>query len=80
MARSSLEGGRSYGEPVDLVGVCGETGATGVLLITGAVDDDGVLECAYAKETPITLVNFSEFVSDGRSCDFAGISSLVCAR
>lgn len=38
--------GRSYGQPVDLVGVCGETGATGVLLITSAVDDDGVFDGA----------------------------------
>jgi hypothetical protein len=38
--------GKSYGQPVDLVGVYGVTSAAGVLLITGAVDDDRVFECA----------------------------------
>lgn len=51
--------GKSYGQPVDLVGVCGETGATGVLLITSAVDDDGVLHCAY-----IIAQSWSADVSD----------------
>lgn len=32
------------GQPVDGVGVGGETSATSVLLVTGTVDDDGVLE------------------------------------
>jgi hypothetical protein len=49
------------GQPVDLVGVCGETGATSVLLITSAVDDDGVLECA-CMNPPISSANVSVFV------------------
>lgn len=55
--------GRSYGQPVDLVGVCGETGATSVLLITSAVDDDGVLECACINP-PISSANVSVFQSN----------------
>lgn len=35
---------KTYGQPVDGVGVGGETSATSVLLVTGTVDDDGVLE------------------------------------
>jgi hypothetical protein len=38
--------GRAYGQPVNLVGVDGVASATGVLLITGTGDDDGVLECS----------------------------------
>jgi hypothetical protein len=38
-----MQGG-SYGEPVDLVRVGRETSATGVLLVTSTVDDDGVVE------------------------------------
>lgn len=60
--------GRSYGQPVDLVGVCGETGATGVLLITGAVDDDGVFDGACINP-PIWSANVSVFVPEQRSCD-----------
>jgi hypothetical protein len=41
--------GRSYGQPVNLVGVDGETSAAGVLLITSTGDDDGILECACIK-------------------------------
>lgn len=35
---------KTYGQPVDGVGVSGETSATSILLVTGTVDDDGVLE------------------------------------
>lgn len=55
--------GRSYSQPVDLVGVYGETGATGVLLITGAVDDDGVFDCACINP-PIWSANVSGFVTE----------------
>jgi hypothetical protein len=36
--------GSTYGEPVNRVGVCGVASATGVLLITGTVDHDGVVD------------------------------------
>jgi hypothetical protein len=38
-----MQGG-SYSEPVNLVRVGGETSATGVLLVTSTVDNDGVVE------------------------------------
>lgn len=37
----------TYGEPVNLVRVNGVASATGVLLITGTVDNDGVFEGSY---------------------------------
>lgn len=40
---------RTYGEPVDRVRVGGVASATGILLITGAVDNDGVLEGSYTR-------------------------------
>lgn len=39
-------GSGSYGQPVDLVRVCGETSAAGILLVTGTVNHDGVVECS----------------------------------
>lgn len=39
----------TYSEPVDRVRVGGVASTTGVLLVTGAIDDDGVLECSYVK-------------------------------
>ena len=38
----------SYGDPQDVVRVNGVAGATDVLLLTGRVDDDGVLRGACA--------------------------------
>lgn len=39
--------GTSYGQPVNLVGVDGVTSATSVLLITGTVNHDGVVDRSY---------------------------------
>jgi len=44
----------TYSEPVNSVGVGGEASATGVLLITSTVDNDGVLEGSY-KKCPLAL-------------------------
>lgn len=40
----------SYGQPVNLVGVDGVASATGVLLITGTVDYDGVVDRSCGRE------------------------------
>lgn len=46
VAQQGAQVRRSYGQPVDLVRVDGVSSATSILLITGAVDDDGVFKCA----------------------------------
>ena len=42
--------GLSYGDPQDVVRVNGVAGATDVLLVTGRVDDDGVLRGAWSHQ------------------------------
>lgn len=64
------------GQPVDLVGVCGETGATGVLLITGAVDDDGVFDGALAggiKGTHVEDVNALHLSDELQTLETGGL-------
>jgi hypothetical protein len=47
------------GDPENVVGVGRETGATNVLLVTGRVDDDGVLwgACVALVTVPLQLVH-----------------------
>jgi len=47
----------TYAEPDDVVGVSGDTGAAGVLLVTSGADEDGVLEgsCVVPDQFPTSF-------------------------
>lgn len=50
----------TYGQPVDGVGVYGVASATGVLLVTGTVDDDGVLEGSYEGDSLTSVLEWAQ--------------------
>lgn len=48
---------RAYSQPVDNVGVGRVASATGILLVTSSVDEDGVLQRSYSHISLLQITN-----------------------